>query len=404
MRAMVRFNVLLAHRRFGKTYLAIVALLKVAQDCPRPNPRVHYFSPTYSQSKRIAWDLAKQLTADLDPKINESELRLDIGDTRIQLGSAENPDSNRGIYSDFAVLDEPSQMPPSMWTEVIRPALSDRGGSMLMIGTPKGRHGLFYESYQAAQNAPDWYTGCYPASCTGVLPESELRAAQAVMSRAEYQQEYECDWSAAIKGAYWGEAMSLLEAQGHITRVPYDETLPVHSVWDLGMNDSTAIWAYQVTGGEYRFIRYLEFQNTGLAQIVGHLRGLPYLWGRHTLPQDVKVRSLSTGQSRQQTLHDLGLDVTVAPQVPVEDGIEKVRAMLPRCWFDAVECKNGIEALRQYRSDYDEKGQVLRLRPVHDWSSHAADAMRYLAVSAQEYGVEGWRSEPDYSVMDAMVR
>ena len=402
LQQMRRFNVLLAHRRFGKTYLAIVVLLLMGQRCRWPNPQVHYFSPTYSQSKRIAWLTAKQICAPFDPKYNESELLITLGDIRLQLGSAENPDSNRGIFSDFAVLDEPSQMPSAMFSEVIRPALSDRGGGLLQIGTPKGRHGLFYDSYNAAADLPDWWRGCYTVEDTGLIAPDELKAARRIMSTSEYEQEFMCSWSAAIRGAVWGEEMNKIEVAGQITGCPWEPDKPVHTAWDLGMNDATAIWMYQEDGGYTRFIDYIEYTNTGLPDIVADLKDKPYIWGRHILPHDVKVRSMSTGKSRQQTLYDLGMDTEIAPDIPVNDGIELARSKIRNCWFDRDKCRYGIECLRQYCFEWDDTRGVLRKAPLHNFASHGSDAFRYWAAGFDSYtDGAGWRSTPDYSRIDA---
>src|SRR5512139_1590895 len=180
LRSQARFNVLVAHRRFGKTVLAIWILIHKALACPLHRPQVHYFCPTYAQAKRVAWAYLRDYASVIPgTEFNESELRAVLRNGAvIQLGSADNPDASRGIYSDFAVLDEPAQMPERFWTEVLRPALSDRKGGALMIGTPAGRHGLFYDSFTQAPNHPDWWRGMYKASETGIIDHEELESAQ----------------------------------------------------------------------------------------------------------------------------------------------------------------------------------------------------------------------------------
>ena len=236
-----RFNVLLAHRRFGKTVLAVAILLHIAQMKQQQGlrrPQVHYYAPSYPQAKRVAWPYVKDFLHGCGAQFNESELKAELpGGAILQLGSGENPDSSRGIYSDYVVLDEPSQMPTRLWTEVLRPALSDRLGGAMFIGTPQGRHGLFYDTYQDAADDPLWWRGCYRASETGIVDEEELHAAQRAMSRAEYLQEFECDWSAAIQGAYWGERMNEIEEKGQLTRLAHDPAKLVHTGWDLGLSD-----------------------------------------------------------------------------------------------------------------------------------------------------------------------
>ena len=151
-----RFNVLLCHRRWGKTYLALIVLIVKALQCPLPRPQVGYYAPTYSQAKKVAWAYLREFLDGMPGVVfNEAELKATLPTGAvIMLGSGDNPDSSRGMYFDYVVLDEPAQMPARLWTEVLRPALSDRKGGALFIGTPMGRHGLLYDSYQNAAERP----------------------------------------------------------------------------------------------------------------------------------------------------------------------------------------------------------------------------------------------------------
>ena len=396
-----RFNILIAHRRFGKTVLAIIWLLLKALQCPHNRPQVHYFAPTYSQAKRVAWAYLKDFCATIEGTVfNEAELKavLPTGAT-IQLGSADNPDASRGIYSDACVLDEPAQMPPRMWSEILRPALSDRKGCAMFIGTPNGRQGLFYDTWEAAENDDTWYRGMFKASETGVIDPIELQAAKRVMSKPEYEQEYECSFDSAIKGAYWAEEMTKADTEGRIGSYSYDSGYPVHIAMDLGINDATACWFYQINGNRVNLIDYKEYVNTSLPDMVTHWRKMPYVFGKIVLPHDAKNRSLSTGITRQQTLQDLGCDTVIAPKGDLIDGIELTRRFISKCCFNKINCFRGIEALRMYRSDYDDKKGVLMLRPVHDWTSHPADAFRYLATVPLDTLNNTW-SHVDYTEMD----
>lgn len=398
-----RFTVLNAHRRFGKTVIAITTAVLKSRMCAQTRPQVHYFAPTIKQAKRVAWEYVRELTEPLGGvRYNDSELRclLPWG-ASFQLGGADDPDASRGIYSDFAVLDEPAQMAPRMWSEVVRPALSDRQGGALFIGTPKGRAGLLYELQQYAQTAndPEWIALTYPASETGVLPASELASAQRIMAPAEYAQEYECSFDAAIRGAYWADAIAQLERDGGISdQVLHKAVLPVHVVMDLGINDATACWFVQLVGDEVRLVDYAEYTNRSLPEIVADWRLRRYTYGKVVAPHDAEHRDLSTGESRSQLLRSLGCDVVVADRLRVAVGIEQGRLLLPRCRFNATRCRHGLEALRQYRSDWDDQKGVLQLRPVHDWTSHGADAFRYLAVSLDR--LSPWGGNFDYSRMD----
>jgi phage terminase large subunit len=394
-RSLKRFNVLVCHRRFGKTVLAVNHLLDKALRLDKPNPRVAYIAPLYKQAKRVAWDYAKQYAVPVPgSQVNESELRIDFpGGARLSLYGADNPDSLRGVYLDAVVLDEYAQMRPNLWGEVIRPALSDRQGGALFIGTPQG-HNEFYEKYRDALKDPVWFAAVYRASETGILPADELASARKDMTEDEYEQEYECSFEAAIRGAYYGREMREATEQGRVGVAPHEPALPVHTAWDLGIGDSTAIWFAQFVGKEVRLIDFYEAHGQALPHYAKVLQGKPYVYGDHWLPHDARVRELGTGKTRVETLANLGIKGTIAPNLDIEDGINAVRLTLGKCWFDD-RCKQGIEALRQYRADEhasltdpQTKRAMFRDTPLHDWSSHAADAFRYLCVAyRQEAGL-----------------
>lgn len=381
-----RWFIGVAHRRAGKTVADINELVIGATKCTLPNPRFAYVAPQLNQAKDIAWTYLKEYTAFLSPKINESELWVELpGGARIRIYGADNPDRLRGIYLDGVVLDEFGDMDPTIWTQVIRPALSDRKGWACFIGTPKGKN-TFYKLWTAAEDDADWTRLMLKASETGLVDEKELADARKMMSEDEYAQEYECSFEAAVKGAYYGKEMNEAEIAERITGVAYDPRLPVHTAWDLGVADSTVIWFVQTIRGETRFIDVLKGEGVGLDWYVRELQTRNYVWGNHYLPHDVQVRELGTGKSRKEMLEGYGLRVSVVPNIPVADGIQAVRLLLPTAWFDKAKCKDGIEALRMYRRDYDEKRQEFRPHPLHDWTSHYADAARYFAVGHQERG------------------
>jgi hypothetical protein len=282
-----------------------------------------------------------------------------------------------------------------MWTQIIRPALSDRIGKALFIGTPAGRTGLLYETWERADQ-DGWASHLYKASETGIIDDAELKAARGLMTQAEFDQEFEVSWDAAVRGAYFAEAMQ----KAAVAKYQVERDRPVHIAMDLGISDATACWFYQVDGNSATFVDYAEYTNMGLADIVHDWRERGYVYGKVVAPHDVEVRSLSTGMTRKQTLQQLGCDVINAPNVGLMDGIEVTRSFLMRCSFDRDKCKDGIEALRQYRSDWQDKKGVLALRPLHDWTSHAADAMRYAAIAGLSALTGGWGGEINYKEMD----
>ena len=376
-----RFNVWVCHRRFGKTVLCVNELLKGVPHCALPKPRFAYIAPLYRQAKQVAWDYVKTYTAPIpNVRYHEGELRADLpGEARIQLFGADNPDALRGIYFDGVVLDEYAQMSSTVWTQVIRPALADRGGWAIFIGTPKGRNAL-YHLYRFAEENADWHAAIYRASETGIIPRDELEAARRDMSDAEYAQEFECSFDAANVGAYYGKPMEEAKHDGRIAGVPWDPAVKVHTAWDLGIGDSTAIWFVQQIAREIHWIDYYEASGVGLDHYAKVLGEKPYAYGEHLVPHDAKARELGTGRTRIETLASLGIKARVVPLHAVDDGINAVRNLIPRSWFDAKKCDRGIEALRHYRRAWDERNGVFQPRPVHDWASHAADAARTAAM------------------------
>jgi hypothetical protein len=383
-----RWGVIVCHRRFGKTVWAINHILRAAFMCKLSSPRFAYMAPTYRQAKNVAWDYLKQFAGAVPGvKFHETELRCDLPNgARISLLGAENPDSLRGIYLDGCVMDEVADMPESVFPEVIRPALSDRGGWCIFVGTPKGQN-MFYELYEQACSEEDWLAAVYRASETGILPPDELDAARRMMSPDQYAQEFECSWSANIPGAIYGKELEEATAAGRVTKVPYDPVHRVDTWWDLGVGDSTAIWFTQTVGRAVHVIDFYEARGEGLPHYCKVLNERGYLYGTHNAPHDIEVRELGSGKSRREVAWELGLNFRVVPRLPLEDGIHAAQMLIPRLWFDRDLCKTGLDALRQYHRAYNERTRSFRATPVHDWSSHAADAFRYLAVGLREGGV-----------------
>ena len=397
-----RWRVIVAHRRAGKTVATINQLIRSALTCDKPNPRCAYVAPLYKQSKDVAWTYLKQFTTVIPgASANESELRVDLPNGgRVRLYGADNPDGMRGIYLDDCVLDEFADMRPRMLPEIIRPALSDRRGSLTIIGTPRG-HNDFHDIYQQALADEDWFSLLLRASETGILPAEELESARKLMAKhpGSYEQEYECNWEAAIQGAYWGKEMAAAEAEGRIKDVPIDIEQPVHTAWDLGVRDATAIWFFQVLAGGLNIVDFYEASGVGLDHYNDILRERAraggYQLGTCHVPHDAKVKEWGSGKTRLEQMEAFGLDHSVVPDHRLMDGIGGARETLARVRFDRAACVDGIEALKQYRADYDEERKVLKPTPRHDWTSHAADAFRYLAM--------GWRDFTEPKEDDAHV-
>jgi hypothetical protein len=378
-----RFGVVVAHRRMGKTVSAINHLIKDALLNQKEAPRYAYIAPTYGQAKRVAWDYLVKYAEPLGGTSNISERRVDFWGRRIQLFGSDNPETLRGQYFDGVILDEIGDQNPKIWTDIVRPALADRKGWCLFIGTPKG-HNHFKELRDRAEKEEGWGLLEFKASETGVVDDTELKAAKNEMGEDKYRQEFECSFDAAVEGSYYGQILNELEDKKHMQEIPREEISRTFTAWDLGMGDSTSIWVAQLVGTEVRLLDYYENHGVGLDHYVKWIKDNDYLKAQHILPHDVRVRELGTGKSRLEMLEESGLEVKIAPRMGLDDGIQAVRRLLPRCWFNVPQVQNGLNCLRNYRRDYDEKRKIFFERPLHDWSSHGSDSFRYLALGLDE--------------------
>ena len=383
-----RWGCLVAHRRAGKTVAAVNDIIRAAFMYKGPNGLFGYVAPYQNQARRIAFDYFKHYAAPLAQDINETLMSITlVNGAKIGLFGADNADAMRGLGFSGLYLDEYGDFKPSVFGSVLRAALADKGGWCVFAGTPKGRN-QFYDIYQTAQRLPDeWFLLRLPASESGLLPQGELNAAKAQLSEDQYLQEFECSFEAAILGAFFGTEMRQAEPRIN-ERVVFEPGYPVHTAWDLGYRDDTAIWWYQVVGGEVRVIDFFAVSGADIRAIAEVVVNKRYAYGKHHLPHDARAKSLQTGRSIVEQLADhLGINhLSVVPNIGLQDGIQAIRQMLPRTWFNSVKCGDGIEALRQYQREYDEDKKAFRASPRHDWTSHPADAFRMLAVA--------WRAEP----------
>lgn len=403
-----RYSVLVCHRRFGKTVWVVNELLKSLVTCRHPNPQVAYIAPTYSQAKRVAWSYVRQFTAPFEAagmaKYWDTELRcvIDRGGDKgtFYLLGAENPDAIRGMYLDDAGFDEYAMMSPRIWGEIVRPALSDRKGKAAWIGTPAGHNHLYDIHAEAAKKMAEgkgWYSCLLKASETGILDEEELSDARETMTEAQYQQEYQCDFLAALEGAYYGELIAAAEKDGRIREVPYQKDGEVYTGWDLGMDDYTAIWFCQPAGGEFHLIDYYENEGEGLEHYVQVVKAKGYNYAEHLFPHDAAVRELSTGRSRIESLSRMGLDARIVPKLRPEDGINAARNILSRCWFDRSKTFYGVECLRQYSRRKDRQTNIFLPKPKHDKFSHGADAFRTLATGLPSFDPKAYERRDRYA-------
>ena len=289
-----RFNVIIVHRRGGKTVFSINHLIRAALMNKKPYPRYAFISPYRLQGKATAWDYLKQYSATIPSvKFNESELRVDfsINSSRIQIIGAENSNAIRGQYFDGIIVDETQNVAPDLFDTILRPCLSDRGGFAIFIGTPRGRN-YFYELHEMAKHTNDWFTCVFKASQTKIIDNKELTSAKDVMSPEAYAQEMECSFQAGISGSYYGSIMEELDQKGRIKDFDIDDELETETWWDLGMNDSTVIIFAQRHEGEIRIVDYYENSGEGLEHYLNIIDSKPYNFSKHIAPHDIRVREL----------------------------------------------------------------------------------------------------------------
>lgn len=384
-----RYTLTVAHRRAGKTVARINKLIQKAAICKKQSPRFGYLAPFYIQAKDIAWNYLKAYSApilELGGKVNESELSVTFphNGAQIRLYGADNAERMRGLYFDGLSADEAQDIKPGVLTQIIMPALADRGGWLDMSGTPKGWGNLLGQTYKRAKDDPEWFVQVLRASETGLIDPDELQRLRRAMPENEYLQEFECSFDAAITGAYFAEELQRAEREGRISGVPHDPMLKTNTAWDLGISDSMVIWFWQQVGREIRVIDYYEASGFGLDHYARVLQDKGYLYDRHFAPHDIQVRELGNGKSRMEVALGLGIRFDMVPNIGVKDGIDAARMTIPRCWFDAKRCAVGVDALRQYREKIDDK-RGISFGPLHDWASHAADGFRYLSVAIQEH-------------------
>ena len=379
-----RYALTIAHRRAGKTVARINRLVRAAVECQLQDPRFGYLAPSFVMAKDIAWLYLKRYAPQLPGlKINESELAVVIphNNATIRLYGAENAQRMNGIYFDGICIDEAQLIPKSVLGEIIMPCLADRKGWLDITGKPRGWQNMLGELYKLALNDPDWFVQVLKASETGILDDDELKAQHKLMSDDEYEQEFECSFEAAIGGGVYSKWMQTALEQKRINdRVAHDSKYPVYTAWDLGYGDATVIWFYQVGPKEVLLIDYYEYSGEGMAYYCDILNAKPYTYAKHFVPHDAAFKlQAANGRSMVEQAWDKGVKLTVMPETGHKDCIEAGRVTLPRCWFHATKCHAGIEALRNYHYEWDEKMRMYREKPRHDWSSHASRAFELCA-------------------------
>lgn len=387
------------HRRAGKSTALMWRGIMRALTNPRrtPPPRTVHVLPYHVQWDRTGlWDQVKTAAGAIEgAQLRQVERRIVLPNGGVyQAGGLDRPDGWRGGYADEIIVDEYDDVLAGGLVAVVEPMLADHDGVLIRSGTPKG-NGQLKQAYDDAGVKAGHSRYFLRFQDTRVLSDQAIARMRSEMTPEEFAQEFECSWDAPRSGSYYGRLLHDAQVAGRITRVPHDPRLPVSSSWDLGLDDATAIWLWQIAPPlEIRAIGYYEASDEVLSHYAQWLLGHDYTWKRHLLPHDASVRSLETKMSREATLNGLGVRPTrIVPASNVADGISAMRMLLPRMWFDEVACAAGLKALRGYGREWNEAMGTWRASPRHDWASHGADAARVFAVGHREPREEGRRAD-----------
>ena len=387
----IRRAVWVAHRRSGKDKTCINLVVKKMLE------RVgayYYVFPTYNQGRKILWDgidrdgnkfLSHFPLEIIEGKPNETEMKLKLKNGSLfQIVGSDNIDAIVGTNPIGVIFSEYSLQDPNVWGYV-RPILAENDGWAIFVFTPRGENHA-YDIYELAKNDPSWFCRMDTVKDTKVISQEILDQERREIKRlygndALYLQEYECNFSVPIAGAYYAELIMMAYADGKVGHVPHEPRLSVDTWWDLGINDKMSIWFTQSVGIETRVIDHFEDNGKGFPHYIGKLKEKPYVYGTHTAPHDIQVRELTSGKSRRDTASELGISFAVAPRLPIHEGIDAVRGLFGSCWFDAEKCKDGLNALKNYRKQWNDERKTYDNKPYHDWSSNSADAFRTLATA-----------------------
>lgn len=386
------------HRRAGKDHTGInmcaVSMFR------RPGIYWHLL-PTYTQGQKVIWngmDNQGRKFIDYIPKEAENRRRNDdmliefkpeVGGALYQVIGSDQPDRIVGPNPFGVVFSEYSLMNPLGWN-LIRPVLNANDGWALFIFTARGYNHAWRLLQAAKENPAKWFSEVLDITMTRrpdgrpiVTEEDVAEEIAEGMPEELARQEYYCDFSAPLVGAYYGKELEQADRDGRVKAdLVWDKRYQVNTCWDLGIRDTMVVWFFQIVDGWIHWIDYEAGVGAGIEHYAKVLDQKPYVYKAHYAPHDVSKREIGTGTSILETAAGLGLRFTpVARTRSVDDDINACRLVIARSRFNSETCAPGIEALRHYRKEWNEKNRVWSAKPVHDWTSHPADAFRTGAVA-----------------------
>ncbi len=279
-------------------------------------------------------------------------------------------------------VDEAEPVTEEAWIKLI-PTLREEDSELWVTWNPESKRSPTHRRFRTGQPDPrvkvveiNWRDNPWFPAVLERTRQRDMRDRP-----TQYDHVWEGDFATVFEGAYYVKELIAAREAGRITSVSVEPLIPVHTAWDLGIGDSTAIWFFQVFGNEVRVVDFYESHGHGLPHYVAMLNAKGYTYGIDWVPHDAKVRELGTGKTRVETLQALGRNPKLVPAHTLMDGINAARQTLPQCWFDETRTDYGLDALRQYRSEFNEDNAVFSDKPLHDWTSHAADGFRYLSIA-----------------------
>lgn len=378
-------------RRSGKDLVAWNLMIRAA--LRRPGT-YFYCLPTYRQAKLVIWDsitntgerFLDYIPKELIERTNSQELKIVLkNNSIIQLIGSDSYDTSLVgtnprmiVFSEWALADERAY-------HFVRPILNANDGTVMFLSTPRGKNHL-YTLFNIAKGLDDWYTTLMTVEQTKHISEEainkEIESGEVSYDLA--QQEYYCSFDLGVEGAYYAKYIDDMRLQSRIGLVPWQPDHKVHTAWDIGVRDSTVIIFFQYYENIIHIIDTYDTTKQGLEHYIKHVQNKPYVYGKHIAPHDMKVREFGSGMSRLEKAANLGIRFIIAPNLPIQDGIEAVRTMLPKTMIDDTRGKKLILALEHYRQEYDYKNKIYKQRPMHDWTSHFCDAVRYLALNYKQ--------------------
>jgi len=360
----------------------------------------YYFFPTFRQGKRVLWDgiggdgfrfmdhFPEGIVADRNS--TEMKIRLRNGSIFQIIGTDNLDMSIIGANPVGCVFSEYALQSPKAW-DLMRPVLRENGGWAAFLYTPRGRNHGFSLYEQGLDNPNDWFVQLLTSADTArddgspIITRSDIEEEiRSGMPPELAEQEFNCSFNAGMEGNYYGDLLTEAEEDGRITHVTHNPRNRVITCWDLGVDDATAIWFFQVVNHERFFIDYEESRGKSFEYYAKILLEKPYIYETHVFPADIRNRDVSIPGTRKDIAFSLGIrPIREAPKWHIADGINSVRMMIKTSYFDEKKCKIGLEALRNYRKEWDEGRREFKPAPLHDWTSHAADALRAGAVGYQ---------------------